>query len=264
MAGFAACGSLHTEELRKGNSMQVVVPSRLRTKNMRRTLELFPDAIICVAEEERESYKAVGCPRILTHPNELVGGAVILHWALQQPEIPDRFVWADDDIEKLAIITGFRKRFVRDPKTIETVLEHAAICAEEAGTGLFGFNREPDVRKYDPSKPFTLRGWSDCVRGFVGRGILPKPRRRIVGGNIDLFLRALCKWKVVWIDNRFSFVHDRYNAVGGNAVNRSEEQWRADLVDLKSDWGAAIHFDKKGRRRVSLNEKILKKGGALA
>jgi len=221
-------------------------------------LTMFPDAIVCVAAEEEEAYRAVA-PRLLVHPNNLVGLTVIQHWFLH--EIDDEIVVScDDDIEKLAIITGLMKRFTRDPVTINAVLESTALAAKDAGCSLFGFNKEPDVRKYMPQNPFTIRGWADCVIGCIGRRALPRPRRRVCGGSLDWFLRGMARDKIVWIDNRFSFVHDRFQMPGGNSVNRTEEQWAADLKDLRDTWGSIIQFDGKGKRRLSL--KGLDKGGS--
>lgn len=230
--------------------MQVVIPSRKRSGNIPRMLMMFPDAIVCVAEEEEAEYRPVA-PRLLLHPNNLVGLTVIQHWFLHEIQ-DDVVVSCDDDIDKLAIITGLMKRFTRDPVTINAVLESSAQAARDAGCHLFGYNKEPDVRKYMPQSPFTIRGWADCVIGVIGRTVLPRPRRRVCGGSLDWFLRGMARDKIVWIDNRFSFVHDRFQMAGGNSVNRTEEQWAADLKDLRDQWGSIIQFDGKGKRRLSL------------
>ena len=218
---------------------------------MTRMLEMFPDAIVCVAEEEFATYRRV-VPRVLAHPDNILGLPPIQYWVLTQNMQDETIVFVDDDIDKVAIVTGLKKRFTREPQTIAAILQNAEQCARDVGAHLFGFNREPDVRKYSPFQPFTLRGWADCVVGVIGRDVLPKPRRRVCGGSVDWFLRGMAHDRIVWIDNRFSFIHDRFTGEGGNSINRSEEQWAADLADLRADWGSAIGFDKKGRRRLAL------------
>lgn len=219
--------------------MRIVIPSRQRSGNIPWMFQLFPAAYVCVADSEVETYRSVTpADRLLAHPDAVSGMGPIRHWILTNVQ-DETVMMIDDDVSKMWIVTGLRKRPVRDPVTIMAVLEHVAQCAKDAGAPIFGFNQAWDVRKYDPFRPFGLRTWTSAIFGVIGRSVLPNPQLKL-RVDIDFCLRALARHKMIWVDYRFAFEQQRFSGTGGNASNRSEERNRAEIAYLKQRWGGAI------------------------
>jgi len=79
-------------------SLLVVIPSRARVGNMRRMMDLLPQAVVCVAEQEAAAYREALPPghRLMVHPN-IVGLAPTRNWILDNAQ-EDCVVMVDDDL----------------------------------------------------------------------------------------------------------------------------------------------------------------------
>jgi hypothetical protein len=219
--------------------MRIVIPSRRRADLIQRALRLFPDSIVCVGEGEQHDYRAV-CPNILVHPDNVTGIGPLRTWILQN--VPDETVlMVDDDVSHLVTVTGLVKRRIEDAATVRNVVEHVALCAKDAGVSLFGFNQSFDVRKYQPFQPFKIRTWVGGLVGVIGRNVMPNVNLRL-RHDIDWSLRAIARDRMVWIDDRFGFVHQRFVGSGGNAVSRSKERDEQELRYLKDTWRGAVNI----------------------
>ena len=116
-------------------------------------------------------------------------------------------------------------------------MANAARCARVLGTPVFGFSQNgADVRKFRPQDPFVLATWIGGAIGIVGRELRYDPELR-QRADVDFCLQALLKYRCVFMDNRFAFVHQRFNNTGGNAHQRSAERNTYELAYLKQKWG---------------------------
>lgn len=218
--------------------MQIIIPSKKRAESLKeRALKLFPDALVCVAEQERDDYYKV-TKNLLLHPDELSGIAPIRQW-INDAVDDEIVVQVDDDVYKCSSLVGFTQTQICGVKNIYRVIAQAAICAHDAGSSVFGFNQSWDVRKFRPHKPFLLNSWCGIVIGFVGR----KHRYDLnltLRADIDFCLQCLLKDRIVWIENRYSFVHKRWIGSGGNASNRSEDRHNQEIKYLCNKWGSHL------------------------
>ena len=92
--------------------MQVVIPSRERVESCKKTIHLFHDPIVTVAESEMADYSSLGC-EVVSHPDNLVGCGPIRQWILDNFGDGTVFM-ADDDISHVWRLLGTsRKRAIR-------------------------------------------------------------------------------------------------------------------------------------------------------
>jgi len=235
------------------NQVRVVIVSRERQALVKKkALKLFPDATLCVGESEAKAY-AAACPgsEIITHPDDVVGIAPLRQWVLDNFE-DERICMVDDDVSAMLSLPGLMYRKITLTSSIRLVVETAAQCAADVGTAVFGFNQAWDVRKFRPQSPFLLSSWTGGVIGIVGRTVRYDPNL-LLRADIDYCLQTLMKHRVVWIENRISFVHDRTGRIGGNSVVRSSKREEFELDYLKKKWGKYLHFT---RTKTTLRLKV--------
>ena len=218
--------------------MKVVIPSRRRADVLpSRALQLFPNAVVCVAEEERDEYFRV-CKNIVTHPDDVTGIGPIRQW-INNHFSDELLLQVDDDCYSLGVMVGQRARRISHPDDVMAVTRQVGECAREAGAKIFGFNQALDVRKFSPLKPFSFNSWVGGVIGFVGREVQYDTTLKL-RADIDACLSSLLKHRIVFVDLRFSFAQKRFEGKGGNAVNRSSEQHHRELAYLKRKWGSHL------------------------
>lgn len=234
--------------------MKVIIPSSGRAEQLvTASLKFFPNAIVCVGDDEEDTYRQAGVQNLLPHPASVRGIAPLRQWILDT--IPDEVVvMADDDITRCAALVGFNKRWVTDPLQIAQILEVTAQCAKDAGAAVFGFNQAPDVRKFMPQKPFALSAWVGSVIGFVGRSVR-FDTSLLLRADVDFCLQSLARQRIVWQDMRFSFVHGCFKGTGGNAGQRSAARHARELAYLQRKWGPYLSV-KKGKGVVHLKTQV--------
>lgn len=223
--------------------MQIVIPSRSRQDTIGEgALKIFPKALVCVAESERDAYHRV-TKNLLLHPDEVTGIGPLRQWILDNVN-DEVVVQCDDDVHTVYSLVGFTKRNITNLTAIERIVYGTAQCAIDAKCSVFGFNQAWDVRKYKAMKPFAINSWAGGVIGFVGR----KHRYDVnltLRADIDFCLQCLLKDRIVWIENRYSFVHRRWVGQGGNAANRSESRHEAEIAYLQKKWGRHLSIQAK-------------------
>ncbi len=227
--------------------MKIIIPTKGRADTVAdKSLRLFPDATLCVGGDEAAVYRKVS-NRLLIHPPEVVGIGPLRQWILDN--VKDRcVVMVDDDVKHVYSIVGFYKERFDDPDVAQAIVERSAILAMDAGVRVFGFNQAWDVRKYNPFKPFVLNGWTGGVIGIVGRE-LRYDTSLLLRADIDFCLQSLVRDRIVLIENRYSFVHDRFAGRGGNAAQRSSERHAREIAYLRRKWGA--HLDVRQVKRTT-------------
>lgn len=222
--------------------MKIIIPSKGRADLLAdKAFRLFPDASVCVGKSEVAEYQKV-TKDLLVHPDKVVGIGPLRQWVLDHVDDPC-VVMVDDDVKCVYNVTGFYKERYDDPQVAMAVLERTAILAGDAGCRVFGFNQAWDVRKYNPFKPFVLNGWTGGIIGFVGRD-LRYDTSLLLRADIDFCLQSLQRHRIVMIENRWLFVHDRFTGAGGNALQRSSARHEKEIAYLRRKWGAHLAIRK--------------------
>ena len=221
--------------------MKIIIPSRGRSATIgQRALRLFPDATVCVAEEEADTYAKV-TPNLLLHPAAVTGIGPIRQWILDH--VPDRtVVQVDDDVQYVRSWVGFKSRRSEDPGFASAVVERAAIMAEDLGVSVFGFFQGADALYYRPFQPFSFNHWVGGIVGFVGRRLRYDPSL-VLRADIDYCLQALLRDRIIFMDCRYSFIHTRFGGSGGNAANRSSERHAREIAYLQRKWGQYLKVE---------------------
>lgn len=72
--------------------------------------------------------------------------------------------------------------------------------------------------------------------------------------DIDFCMKVMLKKRIIFIDDRFSFVCKRFTNSGGSAGIRSQADYKAQLDRLQKRWGPLLSIkDLKGTARIALN-----------
>lgn len=232
--------------------MKIVIMSKGRSDTIaKRSLRLFPDALVCVGEDEAELY-ARHTSNLLVHPSEVTGTARTRNWILDNVDDP-LLCMVDDDIHACTSRVGFKVRQIRDPAQVAAIVERAAICAVDAGIGVFGFGQGANPIHYYPYRPIVFNTWVGTVFGVTNRD-LRFDERLTLHDDLDFCLQAMLRHRIVWTDNRYHFSHDLFKGHGGNAVYRSSERHQREIALIKSKWGGHVEVkEAKGTVRLVLH-----------
>lgn len=215
--------------------MKIVIPSKGRAETLgAKSLKLFPDALVCVGENEVQAYQSV-TPNLLVHPAKIVGIGPLRQWVLDHVEDPC-VVMVDDDVTHVYSQVGFHKWRIEDADTARAIVERLAILAQDAGVRVFGFQQAARPLSYANFRPFSLNTWVGGIVGIIGRQ-LRYDTSLLLRADIDFCLQSLLHDRIVLVDGRYSFIHTRFAGQGGNASNRSAERHAQEIAYLKRKWG---------------------------
>lgn len=224
------------------SQIRFVIMSRGRAKSITSHV-LFPYATILVPKSEEQDYKDnIGEGYDIQTVGDEVRGLGLLRNNIVQRFPEDIVVMIDDDITHLARIDGYTIKKITDPETIKQHILNTAQCAKDLGTSVFGFGQTADVRKYNPTEPFSLNGWVGGVIGVIGKDHFFIDNMFKV--DIDFCLEILLDKRVIWKDNRLVFVQVRDRNTGGNSAFRTVEKVEAEKKKLRDKWGRYIKFAK--------------------
>jgi hypothetical protein len=220
--------------------VQIVIPSKGRPAEIRDgALKLFPDAIVCVGESDAKAYP-VPHEQMLVHPDDVTGIGPLRQWILDN--VQDRtVVQVDDDMHTVYCQTGFCQRKITDPSMIRAIVDRTARCAEEAGARIFGFGQMGNPIDYRPMRPFAVSTWVGGLVGIIGRELRYDTSLRL-RADIDFCLESLKRDRIVWVDDRFRFLHKRFTGSGGNASNRSSQRHHDEMEYLRRKWGRYLEL----------------------
>jgi hypothetical protein len=236
--------------------MQIVIPSRKRSDSIgRRSLPLFPTAVVTVDETEMDAYRPV-CEQagvsLLAHP-PMDTLAKIYNW------IVDTFadeivVIADDDITKVVSFVGLAVRSYRDPIVVYQIIENAAECAQGVGARIFGFTDSQNPMHFKPQDPLSFVANPYTVCGYVGKQVHSDPYRRLFR-DMDVALTELMENRIVFCDTRFHFESIApLRQGGGNAVVRAGEDLQTAIGYMERKWGKYVRKGRTGDIVLNLHE----------
>jgi len=215
--------------------VKIVIPSKGRAETIgAKSLKLFPDALVCVGENEVQAYRSV-TPNLLVHPAKIVGIGPLRQWILDNVDDPC-VVMVDDDVTHVYSQVGFHKWRIEDADTARAIVERLAILAQDAGVRVFGFQQAARPLSYANFRPFSLNTWVGGIVGIIGRQ-LRYDTSLLLRADIDFCLQSLLHDRIVLVDGRYSFIHTRFAGQGGNASNRSAERHAQEIAYLKRKWG---------------------------
>jgi hypothetical protein len=215
--------------------MKIVIPSKGRATVIRdKALRLFPNATICVGDDEVEAYARIS-QNLLVHPANVLGIGPLRQWVLDHVDDPCA-VMVDDDVTHVYSQVGFHKRRIEDADTARAIVERLAILATDAGVRVFGFQQAARPLTYANFRPFSLNTWVGGVVGIIGRD-LRYDTSLLLRADIDFCLQSLMHDRFVLVDGRYSFIHTRFGGSGGNARQRSAERHEQEIRYLKRKIG---------------------------
>jgi hypothetical protein len=229
--------------------MKIVIPSKRRASVVGdKALHLFPDATVCIGEDEFDAYSRV-TSNLLVHPAGVVGIGPLRQWVMDHVE--DRcVVMVDDDVTHVYSQVGFHKRRIEDADTARAIVERLAILASDAGVRIFGFQQAARPLTYANFRPFSLNTWVGGIVGIIGRE-LRYDTSLLLRADIDFCLQSLVQDRIVLVDGRYSFIHTRFAGAGGNARQRSAERHEQEIRYLKRKWGPYLDVvQAKGTTRL--------------
>ena len=216
----------------------IVIPTHGRAGQLR-ALTSFPDAVLCVAESQREAYAhAHPGQELCVHPDSVRGLSRKRQWIYEQF---GTHVTVDDDIELRRLSQAQGESNKLDPGTPSQIVRNLVSSAEAMGAYLCGVSSATNPVAYRPEKPFR-------ITGFVGAACMG-----IVAGS-KLWFHPECHWDDFWISalnayhHRLVLVDMRYCIVepqqgrreGGSASSRTEDTYRESFELLREHYGDAI------------------------
>lgn len=234
--------------------MKIIIPSKNRADVVGdKALRLFPDATLCVGEDEVDAYARLS-DRLLVHPAGVVGIGPLRQWVLDHVDDPC-VVMVDDDVTHVYSQVGFHKLRIEDADTARAMVERLAILAQDAGVRVFGFNQAARPLTYANFRPFSLDTWVGGLIGIIGRE-LRFDTSLLLRADIDFCLQSLLHDRIVLVDGRYSFIHTRFAGGGGNAANRSSERHEREIAYLRRKWAPYLDVvQAKGTTRLVLRVK---------
>ncbi len=234
--------------------MKIVIPSKGRPEVLpAKALRLFPDALVCVGEDEVDAYRKVSS-NLLVHPADVSGIGPLRQWVLDHIEDPC-CVMVDDDVTHVYDQSGFHKRRIEDPDAVRAIVERLAIVAGDAGARVFGFQQAARPMTYANFRPFSINTWVGGLVGVIGRE-LRYDTSLLLRADIDFCLQSLMLDRFVMVDGRYSFIHTRFGGSGGNARQRSAERHEQEIKYLRRKWGPYLGVEQaKGTTRIIVRVK---------
>lgn len=220
--------------------MTTVIVSKDRPWSVKRgTFRILKSALVSVADDEAEAYQSEGVPKkqLLVHPTDLFGLCKKRNWILKNVE-DECIVMFDDDCWGISAMVGVGYRVINDEQSVMTIMSNLELGARAIGTGFFTINQYYDIRKCKPDDPFGFVGYPAGVHGIIGREIW-YDEANAVHDDVDFALQALRRWRVIWIDRRFSYVQRAQSTkmVGGCQSITTAKMDRDERLYLKEKWG---------------------------
>lgn len=215
--------------------IQIVIPSRRRVESCRRTLELWPDAVVTVDEQEMDDYRDVGA-EVIPHP-PVYGLGELRQWILDNFD-KKLIVQCNDDVEGLYCLVGRRPRLINDPQAMMQIILNQANIIEELGVSVFTFSPVgADIRKFWPQNPFRFNRIEGCLFGVLRPTRVHLDPRVRQHDDVDLTLTCLLHDRYVWMDSRFAAKHDYMTKAGGNSEIRGSMNMDEEIDYLRNKWG---------------------------
>lgn len=222
-------------------SLRIVIPSRKRPQNVKRVLGLLPNATVCVAKSEADDYRCVVPKKQLLLHDDLAGLVRIRNW-LNETIQEDCLVQIDDDLRLVAALIGKRRK-IRDPSTIQQIIENAHRITADLDIGCFCWSRTQNTVLLRPEyRPVRFVQPVSSSFGLRGAARKRKFRPEFEGrADFDFTMQTLLDDRILYCDTRFHFDHGRiFSGLGGNVGLIGSEQFANAGALLTKKWGRFI------------------------
>jgi hypothetical protein len=218
------------------------------------THKLIPSATLVVPASQADSYAHTGC-EIVTTRDDLLGLGNLNNWLLDHFTERCLIIW-DDDVTACVRLMSMQVTKL-NPNEMKFMTEATARCAQGAGAALFGWNQRPSPLNVIRNQPYGINKWCGGVLGVIGRDIRWDGMLRCKA-DIDCCLRELLLRRVVWTDNRYSFIQKRDLNLGGCAKFRSKEAVDAEKAYIKKKWRSHVLFEnsRAGNKKTGRKAKV--------
>lgn len=224
----------------------VVIPSKGRSKNMRRMLTFFPQARVYVDKVEEEDYSPhVPEGHLILHPS-LQNQQHIMNWAMTKEKAECLFFTDDDLVSAKSMVNTWprREKESRLKTTFEfvTMVENMVNLLCDMNLSLGGFSMQPHPVAYTNCEPFSL---SKLVQaGIVVRGRNFRFDDKTDHFDADIVLQVLMQNRILLKDNRFYW---NYGVASGNEGGQQSVQhsttWDKQKRYMQGKWGKYISFE---------------------
>lgn len=241
-----------------GQLIPIVVPTHGRAGKVK-ALRVFPGAVLCVADSQRDAYaSAYPDAELVTHPDSVKGLSPKRQWIYER--WGDVFMVDDDvaDFRRVTVQVG-ESPYLRPPVP-ELVVQATAETARQLGVYLFGFSQIGDPAMYRPFAPLSLTG-------FVGghaMGVLSGSKLywHPDSATVDDFWISLLNahhHRMALIDRRYFASQEKtFAGVGGQGGVRTEDTYRTAYLFLKAHFGESVQMKRdymvrgkgKGKRQL--------------
>lgn len=233
---------------------QVTIPSRKRPERIKRMLELFPEALVYVAESEEQTYRAeLPAKRLRTHP-DLDGIAAIRNWMLDHTKAKVQ-VQCDDDFEEVLCMVGRRPRHLREPSAIRQLVANGAQMLLDSQLTLYSWASSARLLYFRGCDPFNLSTVGSCILCIRDTGIRFDARFKTDPEDLDFGMQCLARDRIALCDRRFYWNFGGFQQTrGGLQGVRTSELVREGEELLRAKWGDYVKFREKsgGRRGYSI------------
>lgn len=236
---------------------KIIIPSKGRSKNVL-TTKMVDNAIICVAESEKNEYSIYNTNNeIITHPDDIIGLSNKRNWIRNY--FGDVFMLDDDCTMLRRLYTDKNEASKTTPQETYMLIQNIYHCAIDSGAFLFGFNHSNAPMFFNAHKPIQLTGY------IPGHAIGVRKENKLHFGHStaveDYFISGINAYfyRIIWKDNRFYVVQkDTFCNVGGLSYYRTMESEKNDTEYLKKMFGDSIQ-SKKETYKTSQNQTIRSK-----
>lgn len=254
--------------------MKVCIVSRDRMAFMT-THILFPDASIVCPESQYVGYsKVVPKKRLITCPDGCNTIAKVRNFVVSMFGKRGVFM-LDDDINKCYSNMSDLRIPINESSGLMSILDGCMTCAADIGAMMCGFSRLSLAVGYDPSEPFKLHHWIDCVVGVIGTDRGWWDEGLIMHADVDASIQAIRRDGKVWIDERYWFRHDRDTMPGGqskhktmeavmSAAERFNRKWNPYALAVYDAFAAtnSIRWRITKKQKLAMRRKSIKSGVA--
>lgn len=243
--------------------VNIVIPSYKRAHALK-GYDYFPTArYVIPASQEADYLKTCSPDRLIVIPDECDGNiARKRNWILKN--IPRPLLMLDDDVSALAMTEGIydeRGRFtgrcrqhqVLTPEQAHEVIIQGFNLAHQWGCVFWGLNVNTDGRNYQQYKPFSLTApILGPFQGHLEHDLLCDERMG-TKDDYDFFLQVLHRHKKALRLNKFCYVCDHGDNLGGIVSMRTMEKETQYCRAIESKWGRhIISYPLKPRRMSDL------------
>lgn len=223
--------------------LRIVIPSHKRHDRVY-AKSLVVDPIICVAESQRDLYKAHNpeC-EIVTHPDDIVGLIPKRNWMARH--FGDLFM-LDDDVHAmkyLAAVPG-ESTSVRDPEKVTRIINELYEFACLLDVHVFGFTSRISPMMYEEDAWLSLTKMiTGCSYGVrYNKNVWWNEDLRL---KEDFWISCYMKFKErkILTDLRYSFSQkDTFVNAGGLSAFRNQKEEQRSILLIRKHFGEAIRL----------------------